>query len=392
MVPGLAAFLELARLGEYRSQAGAFCNGCGAIEVREVLEDEDLCDELAQHLQLKPLEAKRFKSLAAEVRADPRFELVDPEEEEAESVNTADEVSNAQQRSFRTSGWNSKRGIRSVRGGRGRGGLGHYFDSVAEDDRDVGGSHHPPPRSHAANPYFSSPVGESSPGEDVCERCGSRNTGRRLCFDCGAERALAAAPVLEVAASRGGYAAPSAQAGKAAGKSAATAPKRRFCISCGAQQLPHAKFCSECGSRMDEPAERPAEPSHVGPAARRTDIDTRPSVRAGGGDGGGGHHYFEAQAAQTPKDEPSLAELRAEVGVGDPFLARMGLWWYLQPSVSLACARRDGDDRSLANLEQPRIQDSHLCWRECEPTFGRPARRVSHWIPARLRLVSSAHQ
>ncbi|CAE7251984.1 atpA, partial [Symbiodinium necroappetens] len=170
-------------------QAGAFCSGCGAIEVREVLEDEDLCEELARHLNLRPLELKRFASVAAEVRADPAIELVDAEEvPEAESVgNPADEVPGAQHHSFRTSGWNSKRSIKSARGGRGRGGLGHYFDSVtsddqavrggrggsghyfdcvASDDRDVGGGNHPPQRSHAANPYFSSQVGESSPGED----------------------------------------------------------------------------------------------------------------------------------------------------------------------------------------------------------------------------------
>ncbi|CAE7395955.1 unnamed protein product [Symbiodinium sp. CCMP2592] len=321
-------------------QASAFCSSYGAIEVREVLEDEELCEEFARHLNLRPLELKRFTSVAAEVRADPGIELVDAEElpEEAESAESpADEVPSAEHHSFRTSGWNSKRGIRSARGGRGRGGLGHYFDSVASDDRDVrggragaghyfdsvasddrdvGGGTHAAQRSHAANPYFSSQVGESSPGEDVCESCGSRNVGRHMCFDCGAERAP---PAREAAASRrGGASTPSAQAGKAVGKSAATAstPKRRFCINCGSQQLPHAKFCSECGSRMDEPAQRQSEPSYAG-EAQRVAAETRPGgLRPGGGGSG---HYFEAEA-QEPSDpsHPSLAELRAEALAGPP--------------------------------------------------------------------------
>lgn len=337
-VPGLAAFLELARLGEYRAQAGAFCSGCGAIEVREVLEDEDLCEELARHLNLRPLELKRFASVAAEVRADPAIELVDAEEvPEAESVgNPADEVPGAQHHSFRTSGWNSKRSIKSARGGRGvtsddqdvrggRGGSGHYFDSVASDDRDVGGGNHPPQRSHAANPYFSSQVGESSPGEDICESCGSRNVGRHMCFDCGAERAP---PAREAAASRrGGASAPSAQGGKAgysiseaAGKSTTTPsmPKRRFCINCGSQQLPHAKFCSECGSRMDEPAQRQSEPNYAGEPRRVVEAETRPGVRPGGGSGGRSGHYFEAEAQEPDPSHPSLAELRAEALAGPP--------------------------------------------------------------------------
>eukprot|EP00411_Alexandrium_monilatum_P095740 CAMPEP_0175748694 /NCGR_PEP_ID=MMETSP0097-20121207/59758_1 /TAXON_ID=311494 /ORGANISM="Alexandrium monilatum, Strain CCMP3105" /LENGTH=101 /DNA_ID=CAMNT_0017057209 /DNA_START=28 /DNA_END=329 /DNA_ORIENTATION=- len=70
-IAGLGGFLERAGLASYLQEAEAFCRECGAVSVQEVLEDGDLCGELAERLHLKRLELRRFEAAAAQVRTEP---------------------------------------------------------------------------------------------------------------------------------------------------------------------------------------------------------------------------------------------------------------------------------------------------------------------------------
>mmetsp|Transcript_16273 Transcript_16273/g.38199 ORF Transcript_16273/g.38199 Transcript_16273/m.38199 type:complete len:416 (-) Transcript_16273:174-1421(-) len=63
-VGGLAGFLELARLVPLQHTVVEFCASYGAVDIREVLEDASLRQELAEYLQLKPLELRRFDAAA----------------------------------------------------------------------------------------------------------------------------------------------------------------------------------------------------------------------------------------------------------------------------------------------------------------------------------------
>lgn len=256
---GLAAFLELARLEEKLPEAADFCNQIGAIEVREVLEDEELCQELAEHLQLKPLELKRFRTLASEVSADRSFQLIDPEPiapkavaEAAPSPGSPVRAEEAvapptRSRLFASNSW-----AKPSRGkGRGTGPTGHYFDQgKTGSDSTVGSKHYwsaveesRAPRV-SANPYFGSLASEG-----ICA-CGSSNVGRHMCFDCGRERQPPARQESQLESRQGDdhntKVNPANQANQAS-------QGRRFCIHCGAPQVAAAKFCSECGERCINP-------------------------------------------------------------------------------------------------------------------------------------------
>ncbi|CAJ1442682.1 unnamed protein product, partial [Effrenium voratum] len=180
---------------------------------------------------------------------------------------------------FKANAWAKRRGA----GGGQPGGreAAHYFDSPAPEDpppKGGGGFYFAeepepprtaePPNARGANPYFSK-------ASEECASCGSSNTGRRMCFDCGAERqeAPARAPQMSRSAVPGTTAAPPKQA-------------QAFCTACGAQQLRSAKFCAECGSRMD-----------AGPPVPSQGLQ------------GSANSYFD----QEEEQEPSFQDLRAQL-------------------------------------------------------------------------------
>eukprot|EP00927_Polykrikos_kofoidii_P006837 TRINITY_DN12773_c0_g1_i2.p1 TRINITY_DN12773_c0_g1~~TRINITY_DN12773_c0_g1_i2.p1 ORF type:complete len:574 (-),score=80.93 TRINITY_DN12773_c0_g1_i2:190-1911(-) len=74
-IDGLFGFLERANLGGHLREAERFCEDYGAVDVQEILEDVAICGELADHLQLKRLERRRFDSAVHEVRAAPEDDV-----------------------------------------------------------------------------------------------------------------------------------------------------------------------------------------------------------------------------------------------------------------------------------------------------------------------------
>lgn len=159
-IAGLRAFLERAKLEEYLKEAKAFCSGCGAIDVAEVLEDAELRRELADHLQLRSLEHRRYEAVAEALVDEADYAVEDPAPAVAASAVASAAVLGASRAApvppqdvegrrqapaasapFGGTGWNARRRGGSG-GGRGKGAAtrsvhhggpcgGHYFEAAA---------------------------------------------------------------------------------------------------------------------------------------------------------------------------------------------------------------------------------------------------------------------
>lgn len=166
-VVGLCAFLERANLASYSADADAFCRSCGAIHVREVLEDAEICSALQDHLKLKRLEVRRFEVVAEQVRSDLQLLLGEAASSQARTEEAA-QTEGTQSRvvfheherevhatpraslsqPFARVGWGS-RAIQSSR--RGRGGLGrNTLQNTCRQAEDVDSAHAKP----EFNPFF----------------------------------------------------------------------------------------------------------------------------------------------------------------------------------------------------------------------------------------------
>mmetsp|Transcript_76799 Transcript_76799/g.140376 ORF Transcript_76799/g.140376 Transcript_76799/m.140376 type:complete len:657 (+) Transcript_76799:27-1997(+) len=295
-VRGLERFLAVAQLSAHLGQAQAFCEEWGAVSIQEVLDDEEICQALIGHLQLRKLEQRRFEVAASEVSW--------AEEEAPEVTTVVQPVSSVPAAVQAARGFGKGGG--SGKGGSGKGGrrpaAASYGQSCTEPS--------PGPETPAVNPFFGRDEPEESASsstshyfaaeqpplsrnhrssshyfdagdppradvrksphyfdvEEPAPRKGGQRYGESAVPRGTSGRASSHYFSAEEPADcreepRGGYVAPSSRTSEPVwdkhvvergGRPDAAGGVGQFCIECGNRLSAAAKFCSICGTKKED--------------------------------------------------------------------------------------------------------------------------------------------